>query len=34
MLTDLVIIILIGALFVTLGCAIHDYNKHYSDLFK
>lgn len=31
---EIAIIILIGALFGTLGCAIHDYNKHYSDLFK
>lgn len=31
---EIAIIILIGALFGTLGGAIHDYNEHYSNLFK
>ena len=34
MLTDLIIVILIGALFGTLGCAIHAHNEYYSNLFK
>lgn len=31
---EIAIVILIGLLFGTLACAIHDHNEHYSDLFK